>query len=482
MISASQKWDAVTSLIQFIGKLVAYYLPQINLKNKIMRIHKQFYKSIALSSLLFTGFAVGSMAQDTTNIVMPEIKTPVILSTTPTGGEKDVHLAGVIEITFSTDMDETTLNSTTFFLHAAPSENMNRERTEMIMDDERRQPEMDGYVKGTISYSDKIAVFTPDEELKEGTVYTFTVTNGVHSSDHIALANDQEWTFTTEDNTDSAYTENQDREYGMDRMDRMDRDEHRMNNSDTTQNGNNMIDLGKAGQFVILAKTDINNESGSMITGRTGEGSKAEKTKKEDDYTEAARQRISGQVLVLESNRNDTSSSDVNEAIEDMMLAYDDATFQNGADSTFQVGIERSEQNELDSTSHKNEHFQGNVLTPGVHEWDENLNLDSDVTLSGSADDVWLFKISKDLIIDENVVFTLTDGASADNVFWYVEGEVTIGKNAQFEGIILSMNDITLEDGAKLNGRMFSQASITLNENTVTEPGRMTGRTSTANE
>jgi hypothetical protein len=66
----------------------------------------------------------------------------------------------------------------------------------------------------------------------------------------------------------------------------MGRYEYRKNTSDTTLNGNSdMIDLGKAGQFVILAKTNINNESESMISGHTGEGSVADKTKKEQDFT-----------------------------------------------------------------------------------------------------------------------------------------------------------------------------------------------------
>ena len=79
-------------------------------------------------------------------------------------------------------------------------------------------------------------------------------------------------------------------------------------------------------------------------------------------------------------------------------------------------------------------------------------------------------------------MFTLTNGARAENVFWYVEGEVSVGGNASFEGIILSMNEITFDKGAKMNGRMFSQTSITLDDNTITEPKNMEGQASSSNK
>ncbi len=465
-----------------------------------MRIHKQLFISIPLAALLFTGFAAGGIAQDTTTN-LNEANVPVILSTTPTDGELNVDLS-VIEITFNSDMDENTINESTLLLHATYEDKMHDEdimhdeRSKMMLDDltdkrsamkdsDKKRHHKTDAVKGTISYFDKVAVFAPDEELKEGTQYTFTVTDGVKSSEKIALDNDHKWSFTTKRESDLTYS---DKQYDKDDMDRDEFNENRMHKNnmyeramhdsnmqdstmhertmDATQIGkDNMIDLGKAGQFVILAKTNINNESESLISGLTGEGSLAEKTKKEQDFIDSTKQRTSGQVIVWRSDKSDTTSLDVSEAIDDMMSAYNNASNHNGDDVT----------------SHMNESFRDTVLTSGIHEWSDALNIESDVTLSGSEDDVWIFKVGDNLTVYENTVFTLTSGAQADNVFWYVEGEVTIGKSAQFEGIILSKNDITLEKGAKLNGRMFSQSSITLDENTVTEPGTMSGHTTSTN-
>ena len=466
-----------------------------------MRTDNQFFKSIALTAFLFAGFTASSIAQDTTTIDNPEAKTPVILTTTPTDGEENVDLSNVFEITFNSEMDESTINGTTLLLHTTSADSMHEMMHEMdhemdsqMMVDQRDDPRQDraaikdsekkvqgtaGTVKGTISYSDKVAVFTPNEELKEGTQYTFIVTNGVKSSENVALENEYKWSFTTTGTSDSAYSGSQSDNQNVNRstnryaMDRdgtvrygMDRNEYSESFTDTTQKSEmNMIDLGKAGQFVILAKTDIHNQSGSNITGQTGEGSVTDKKNNEKAFTDSVRQSTSNRVAVWQSNKDDTTSSDVSEAIEDMMTAYSNASFQNG----------------VDSASHKNERFQNNVLIPGVHEWSNSLEIESDISLSGDENDVWLFKIGDNLTVHENTVFTLTDGAQADNVFWYVEGVVTIGKDVQFEGIILSMNDITLEKGAKLNGRMFSQSSITLDDNTVTEPRGLSSQTTSTN-
>ncbi|WP_158607297.1 ice-binding family protein [Rhodohalobacter sp. SW132] len=445
-----------------------------------MRKDKQFLKSIAITTLLFTGFTAGSIAQDATTIVNPEAESPVILSTNPAGGEENVDLRSVIEITFSSEMDETTINENTLKLYITSADSMNKDQGENMDDrikerSEKKDSEKDwqqnnGAVSGTISYSGNVAVFEPDTELKEGAEYTFTVTSGVKNSENIALENEHNWSFSTNGSSDWAYTENQHSTLDTDRYG-LENNQYRDSAADTTQKSTTtMIDLGKAGQFVILAKTNIHNGSESMITGRTGEGSvsdttETEKTKEEKAFADSVRQTTSDEVIVWQSDQSDTTSQDVSEAIEDMMSAYNNASSQNGNDTA----------------SHKNGSFQDSTLTSGTHEWSDSLHIHYDVTLSGSEEDVWLFKVGSDLMIDENIVITLTDGARADNVFWFVEGEVTIGKNAQFEGIILSKNDIKLENGAKLNGRMFSQTSITLDDNTVTEPRSMAGQTTSTN-
>lgn len=426
-----------------------------------MRIQKLLFTSVALTTLFAIGLTAVGSAQDTRTIV--ETNVPVIESTIPTNGESNVDLNSTIEITFSTEMDSTTINKNTLMLHASSENRMHDDNADMQTDHRRDRSEehsensMQSSVNGTISYSNKVAVFTPSEELKEGTLYTFTVTNDVKSSENIALEMDYSWSFTTMGTAVSANTDYQNDEYGIRRSG------YSESATDTTKS--KLVNLGRAGQFVILAKADINNESDSEITGHIGEGSDADKMKNEKAYADSVRQRTDNEVLVMESNKSDSTSPDVSEAIEDMISAYNAASTQKGEAYS----------------SHNNESITSIELTAGVHEWSDSLHIDSDVTLSGSADDVWIMMVGDDLTIDENIVFTLADGAQADNVFWFVDGEVNIGENAQFEGIIMSMNEITLEKGAKINGRMFSQASINLDDNIITEPRGLTSQTSLRN-
>lgn len=455
-----------------------------------MRSDNQFFKGITLTALLFCGFAVDGIAQDTNMYDDPETQAPTILATTPSDGEENVDLSGDIEITFSIEMDEATINENTLMLHANSAGTMHDEYEEMWdeeeeMDDRRATRDSDkrmqdnkDAVKGSFSYSDKIAVFTPDEELEEGTEYTFTVTTDVKSSENVALEEEYTWSFTTMDESEITYYDQQGDEqydeqadeqtdrYRYDRSETQDRSEHMEMSGET-----GFIDLGTAGEYVVLAKDDINHKSESRITGRTGEGSKAEESdemrsdrsdrmEKDRAYADSVRQQTSDDVLVLESNESqrDTTAPepDLSQALEDMMSAFDDASMQSAEESKI----------------YDDENFQTAELTPGVHEWNNSVDIESDVTLSGGEDDVWLIKVTDNLTVNENTMFTLSSDVRSENVFWYVEGEVSIGENAHFEGIILSMEDITLEKGATLNGRMYSQSSITLDDNTISEPQR----------
>lgn len=172
-----------------------------------MRIYKQFLKSIFLTALLFTCFFVAGMAQDSIKIVGNDTKTPLILTTSPTAGEMNVNLASVIEVTFNSDMDEKSINETTLLLHVTYADTMYEEYKEIpqeqITDNLTIEYSDNSWqyiteaVGGTISYSNKVAIFTPDWKLKEGTQYTFTVTSGVKNLENIALENDQTWSFIT---------------------------------------------------------------------------------------------------------------------------------------------------------------------------------------------------------------------------------------------------------------------------------------------
>lgn len=112
----------------------------------------------------------------------------------------------------------------------------------------------------------------------------------------------------------------------------------------------------------------------------------------------------------------------------------------------------------------------GLTLLPGLYEWDGNVTISTDVTISGSATDVWIFQIAGNLTTSSGVDVTLSGGALAENIFWQVVGEATLGSNSHFEGIILSKTGVTLNTDASINGRILAQTAAIFDSNVVVEP------------
>jgi hypothetical protein len=115
--------------------------------------------------------------------------------------------------------------------------------------------------------------------------------------------------------------------------------------------------------------------------------------------------------------------------------------------------------------------ISGRTLTPGLYKWGTGVLItNAGVTLSGGADDTWVFQISQDLTVNNSAIITLIGGAQAKNIFWVVSGQATLGTNTNFSGIILSKTLISLNTGAKVTGKLLAQTAVTLNASTVIKP------------
>jgi hypothetical protein len=110
------------------------------------------------------------------------------------------------------------------------------------------------------------------------------------------------------------------------------------------------------------------------------------------------------------------------------------------------------------------------TLAPGLYKWTNTVTMPSSLTISGGANDVWIFQISGDLSMSSAVNISLTGGAQAKNIFWQVAGQATFGTTSHFEGVILSMTGITFQTGASINGRALAQTAVVLDANAVTKP------------
>jgi len=233
------------------------------------------------------------------------------------------------------------------------------------------------------------------------------------------------------------------------------------------------VNLGTAGNFVILTKSGISTTGITSIIGNIG-------------VSPIAATAITGFGLILDSSNTFSTSSLVTgkiyaadytsptpttmtTAVSDMQTAYTDAAKRTLPDHT-----------ELGAGN-----IGGMTLTAGLYKWGTDVIIPSDVILSGSSTDIWIFQIAKTLDISSGKHIILIGGAQAKNIFWQVAGQTTLGTTSVFNGNILDQTAIVLKTGATLNGRAFAQTAVTLNANTVsivTTPSQTNQTNTTINQ
>jgi hypothetical protein len=115
----------------------------------------------------------------------------------------------------------------------------------------------------------------------------------------------------------------------------------------------------------------------------------------------------------------------------------------------------------------------GLTLAPGLYKSTSSLALSGALTLSalGNSNAVWIFQIASTLTTGPGSQVILSGGAKASNVFWQVGSSATLGTNSVFKGIIMADQSITVNTGARVDGRVLARiAAVTLDTNAITKP------------
>lgn len=114
----------------------------------------------------------------------------------------------------------------------------------------------------------------------------------------------------------------------------------------------------------------------------------------------------------------------------------------------------------------------GQTLSPGVscQNTATPTTLDANGTLTLSGNGIFIIRLSSELTTGANSMITLINGATAENVFFQIEGAATLGALSTFNGTIVAQGGITL-NSTILNGRALSTTgAITTNASTVNVP------------
>jgi ice-binding like protein len=221
--------------------------------------------------------------------------------------------------------------------------------------------------------------------------------------------------------------------------------------------GPSPVNLGGAGNFVILAKSAISTVPASAITGNLG-------------LSPAAASFITGFTLVADATNQFSTSTQVTGQVFAADYAAPTPTNLTTAVLDMQAAYTDAAGRAPDYTELGAGNIGGLNLGPATYKWGSGVLITSNVTLTGGPNDVWIFQIAQDLTVASGVQVVLAGGALAKNIFWQTFGAADFGTTSHFEGVVLSQTSITAHTGASVNGRLLAQTAVTLDQNMVTQP------------
>ncbi|MEX0691794.1 MAG: ice-binding family protein [Gemmatimonadales bacterium] len=363
---------------------------------------KRFLMTIAATALF--ALACGDTPTDPNPDPTPnpnaDVTAPTVLSITPTDAGTGVVRNTSVTAVFSEVMAPGTITATTFVL-------------------------MQGgvVVPATVTYSGTTATLVPTTSLAPNSAFAASITIGVTDTAGNALAAARNWSFTT---------------------------------VATSASGPMAVNLGTAGNYVILAKAGVSTTGTTSVVGDIGLSPAAATyvtgfALSSPPTTHTTSDLVTGSVFA--SDYDAPTPDALTTAVLDMQAAYTDAAGRTLPDFT-----------ELGAGN-----INGLTLVPGLYKWGTGVAIPAVVTLSGGSNDVWIFQIAQDLTVGNGAMVTLSGGAQASNVFWQVAGEVTLGTTANFKGIILSQTLIAMNTGAIMTGRALAQTAVTLDATAITQ-------------
>jgi hypothetical protein len=278
-------------------------------------------------------------------------------------------------------------------------------------------------VQGTVIYASSKAVFWPTALLASNTSFTATIGTGAKSASEVPVTDRYAWTFTT----------------------------------GSTVLAGVPVSLGTSGQFAALAKSAISTVPTSAVTGDVA-------------VSPAAASYVTGFSLIMDPTNVFSTSTQVTGKVYAADYAVPTPANLTTAVSDMELAFTDAAGRAPDITELGAGDVGGMTLAAGVYKWSSGLLIPTDLTLSGTATDVWVFQIAQNLTVANATTVHLSGGALANNVFWQVSGSVELGTTAHVEGIVLSLTAINLGTGASINGRLLAQTAVSIDASTVVAP------------
>jgi hypothetical protein len=208
------------------------------------------------------------------------------------------------------------------------------------------------------------------------------------------------------------------------------------------------VNLGTAAPYSVLGSASVTNTGPSVLSGDVGLS------------PGSALSGFPPGVALGTTHVNDANAS---QAQTDLVTGYNDAA---GRTSTATVSGD----------------LGGQTLVGGVYSSASTMALTGTLTLDaqGNRDTVFIFQVGSALTTASSSSVSLLNGAQACNVFWQVGSSATLGTTSAFVGSIIALTSVTVTTGATVEGRALARSgSVTLDSNTFTTPGCLTGSATT---
>lgn len=410
----NQGVNVVEGAISYIGSTVSFVPTNPLLANKIYTVTI----TTGAENSLNTGMLADYSWTFTTDIV------PTVTATDPINNAINVALNQTVTANFSTIMDGSTINTTTFTLKQGTTT-----------------------IPGTVSYSGTTASFNPTNSLVIGKVYTATITNGAKNVAGTPLASDYVWKFTTILAPPPAI----------------------------------IVNLGTAAMFGAFGgNAGVTNQGLNTVINNGSIGTTAASTLITGFHD--------GLVIYTETPLNvGNVTGDIFTAPPAPGTATSFATAQQGLLDANAAYLSISPASKPGGSDPNAGELGGLTLAPGVYKSasgtfkisNGNLTLDA----QGDPNATWIFQTASGLTVGiagptgaKSVI--MINGGLAKNVFWYVGSSATINSagGGTMVGTIIANSGVTFSTAGNanqtvLNGRAISLvSSVTMVNTTINVP------------
>ena len=211
------------------------------------------------------------------------------------------------------------------------------------------------------------------------------------------------------------------------------------------------VDLGTTAPFVVLGGSTVTNTGPSVLNGDLG--------------VAPGTSLVGFGLPAVVNGATHANDAVAQQAQQDLTTAYDVAAGQPVSPGNVLTGTD----------------LGNRTLGAGAYRYDTSAQLTGQLTLDAAGDPnaEFIFEIGSTLTTASASSVRLINGASPCNVYWQVGSSATLDTTTAFQGNVLALTSISLNNGASVIGRVLARnGAVTLDNNVLDNTQCTSGTTS----